>query len=212
MIASKSQFLKAAVATLAALPVAAAGVFTSADSAQAAALKGSFFLTGDGLAEFANSGDSLNFLAPNTFTINPAASTGSFTAFSSGTVGNIISFLADTATNPFVDLGGGNTFTVTSASYVVGGTATSRLSPIDVTVRGFFTSSTADVSGGEGLLTLQAIGNKPAVEAAIASNSLPGVTYSGVYLATVPEPATMLGLGVVGAAMFAANRRKKVAQ
>lgn len=212
MIASKSQFLKAAVATLAALPVAAAGVFTSADSAQAAALKGSFFLTGDGLAEFANSGDSLNFLAPNTFTINPAASTGSFTAFTSGTVGNIISFLADTATNPFVDLGGGNTFTVTSASYVVGGTAASALSPIDVTVRGFFTSSTGDVSGGEGLLTLQAIGNNPAVVAAIASNSLPGVTYSGVYLATVPEPATMLGLGVVGAAMFAANRRKKVAQ
>ncbi|AFY50603.1 PEP-CTERM putative exosortase interaction domain-containing protein [Nostoc sp. PCC 7524] len=212
MIASKPQFLKAAVATLAALPVAAAGVFTSADSAQAAALKGSFFLIGDGLASFANNGDSLNFLAPNTFTINPAASSGSFTTFTSGTVGNIISFLADTATNPFVDLGGGNTFTVTSASYVVGGTPTSTLSPIDVTVRGFFTSSTGDLSGGEGLLTLQAIGSKPAVEAAIASNLLPGVTYSGVYLATVPEPATMLGLGVVGAAMFAANRRKKVAQ
>lgn len=37
-------------------------------------------------------------------------------------------------------------------------------------------------------------------------------TFTGLAVTTVPEPSTMLGLGLVGAGMVMSRRRKRVAQ
>ncbi|MBC1219549.1 PEP-CTERM sorting domain-containing protein [Nostoc sp. UCD121] len=120
MIGFKSILLNATLAITAALPLATAGMFTSAGSAQAAALKGEFSFNG-GLTvnPFANSlvtlkKDSLTFTPDSIIAdsngvkstpVAIAAQTGSFLGFNSASIRDIISFASDTVQNPFLDLG-----------------------------------------------------------------------------------------------------------
>jgi PEP-CTERM motif len=209
----KSQLLGAA----ALLPIAAASLLGSADSAQAAALVGDFSLAGSGNATL--SLDSLTFNNPTTFNIIDDGTVDSFTGFTLGDIGNIISFDTESADNPWLDLGtnagsiadGLNTFELTTAEYLT--RQNGAFVAIDVTVHGIFKSATGELSEGQAFLTLQKVGNKNAIDGALASGtSIAGLTYSGVTFATAstPEPTTMLGLGLVAAGMTVARRRKSV--
>ncbi|MEH2063558.1 MAG: PEP-CTERM sorting domain-containing protein [Nostoc sp.] len=219
MIDFKSRLLNATLAVTVALPLATAGLFTSAGSAQAVALTGDFSLTGDGTASLL--ADSLTFNTPNTFTISsdPDLTTGGFSAFTKGSIGNIISFNSTLATNPFLDLGtnpatigdGLNTFAVTSATYTLT-QANSNLVSINVITDGFFKSASGDISQGQGIFTLQAKGTIDSIAADWKKNTAVKATYSSLYFATVPEPTTLLGLGAVGAVMAISRRRKSFVQ
>ncbi|MEH1865459.1 MAG: PEP-CTERM sorting domain-containing protein [Nostoc sp.] len=120
MISLKSKLLNATLAATAALPLATAGLFTSAGSAQAAALTGEFsFNGGVTVNPFASSlvtlkKDSLTFTPDSIIAdsngvkstpVGVAAQTGSFLGFNSASIRDIISFASDTVQNPFLDLG-----------------------------------------------------------------------------------------------------------
>jgi hypothetical protein len=120
MISLKSKLLNATLAAAAALPLAAAGLFTSVGSAQAASLTGEFSFNGGVTVN--PFGSSLVTLKKDSLTFTPdsiiadsngvkstpvgvAAQTGSFLGFNSASIRDIISFASDTAQNPFLDLG-----------------------------------------------------------------------------------------------------------
>ncbi|MEH2294540.1 PEP-CTERM sorting domain-containing protein [Nostoc sp.] len=216
MVSFKSTLLNATLAITAALPLAAAGLFTSTGSAQAAALVGDLSF-GGGSNNATLKTNSLTFNTPNTFAIDTSSSTGSFTAFTQGTIGNILSFAPTSATNPFLDLGTNaatiadnlNTFAVTSATYTLT-QVTPNLVSINVITDGFFKSMLGDISQGQGIFTLQAKGTLADVTADL--NTGVTATYSGLYFTSVPEPAALLGLGAVGAVMVMSRRRKSFAQ
>ncbi|MEH1924185.1 PEP-CTERM sorting domain-containing protein [Nostoc sp.] len=120
MISFKSTLLNATLAVAAALPLAAAGFFTSAGSAQAASLTGDFSFSGGVTANpFASSlvtlkKDSLTFSPDSIIAdsngvkstpVSVAAQTGSFLDFNSASIRDIISFTSNTVQNPFLDLG-----------------------------------------------------------------------------------------------------------
>lgn len=216
MIGFKSILLNATLAVTAALPLAAAGLFTSAGSAQAVALVGDLSF-GGGSNNATLKTNSLTFNAPNTFAIDTSTSSGSFTAFTQGTIGNILSFAPTSASNPFLDLGTSpttiadnlNTFAVTSATYILT-QSNPKFVAISVITDGFFKSALGDISQGQGIFTLQARGTV----ADVTANLKTGVTatYSSLYFTSVPEPAALLGLGAVGAVMAMSRRRKSVVQ
>ncbi|GAX36096.1 PEP-CTERM sorting domain-containing protein [Nodularia sp. NIES-3585] len=215
MITSKSNFFKGAVATLAALPLAAAATFTPAGSAQAASLVGSFSLTGDVTANLTL--DALNFAAPKTFTIHSGLSSGTFAGFTSGTMSQVLSFDTDSFVNPFVTLNSadarnGSTFTGNTASYTLR-QAAANLVAIEVTTSGIFTNiENGKESKGGGLLTLNTLGTVANIQNRLNSAQTVTTTFSGIQFATVPEPATLLGLGVVAAGMAVSRRRKSIPQ
>ncbi|MEH2005054.1 PEP-CTERM sorting domain-containing protein [Nostoc sp.] len=219
MIGFKSTLLNATLAITAALPLAAAGLFTSVGSAQAAALVGDLSFTGNGTASLLE--NSLTFNLPNTFTISsdPLVTNGSFAAFTQGRIGNILSFSPTSATNPFLDLGTSaatiadnlNTFAVTSATYSLT-QATPNLVSINVITDGFFKSTLGDVSQGQGIFTLQAKGTIDSIKTDWAKGTAANATYSSLYFTTVPEPATVLGLGLFAAGLVISRRRKSFAQ
>ncbi|MDZ8226471.1 PEP-CTERM sorting domain-containing protein [Nostoc sp. ChiVER01] len=215
MINFKSRLLNATLAVTAAIPLATAGLFTSAGSAQAAALVGEFSLTGDGSASLLE--NSFTFSNPKTFTISsdPDLTTGTFTGFTKGSIGNILSFAPTIATNPFLDLGtdaatigdGFNTFAVSSASYTLTQAAANLVS-INVITDGFFKSALGEISQGQGIFTLQTTGTIATIKDNWKKGTAVKATYSSLYFATVPEPTTLIGLGLVGAGMVMSRRRK----
>ncbi|MEH1891776.1 MAG: PEP-CTERM sorting domain-containing protein [Nostoc sp.] len=124
MINLKSILLNATLVATAALPLAAAALFTSAGSAQAAALTGEFsFDGGKSKTQIGNPFvKSLVTLKKDSLTFTPdsiiqdsngvkstpvavAAQTGSFLGFNSASIRDIISFANNTVQNPFLDLG-----------------------------------------------------------------------------------------------------------
>ncbi|ABA21507.1 hypothetical protein Ava_1885 [Trichormus variabilis ATCC 29413] len=222
MVISKSNFLKGAVAALATVPVVAAGVFTSAGAAQAAQLVGEFSFSSDPTVSATLTSNSVSFVAPKTFTINQSLSTGNFTGFTSGTINNITSFSTNTIVNPFLTLLGGalsgSTFIANTASYDIR-QAAPNLVAIDITTIGTFKNAlTNEESDGEGVLTLQTGGRGLTafdVETLLTGGGSVSTTFSGFYFGTprvsTPEPATMLGLGLVGVGVAMSRRRKTVA-
>lgn len=164
--------------------------------------------------------------------ITLAAQTGSFLGFNSASIRDIISFTNNTVQNPFLDLGnlalpgtiqiGENTsslrdnqniFTLTSSKYNL--EQNGRNLSINVELFGYFTSPTGEITQGAGNLTFQRNNTTVAQANQIlnAGNSLANLTFSGATFTTsVPEPTTMLGLGLVGAGMLMSRRRKSVAQ
>ncbi|MGJ5633321.1 PEP-CTERM sorting domain-containing protein [Nostoc sp. CALU 1950] len=232
MIGFKSTLLNATLAITAALPFATVGLFTSAGSAQAAALIGEIqfkggFTAPSGGSQITFSQDALTFTPQPITPIGIDSTTGNFSAFNSGNIGNIISFSSKVADNPFIDFGyltypgfilpgtdtssitdGLNTFTLTSSSYKLNESGLNV--GIDVALFGFFTSATGEISNGGGNLTFQVNNTSVASLNTILTGggSISNLSFSGGTFATVPEPAALLGLGAVGGVMVMSRRRK----
>jgi hypothetical protein len=233
MFGIKSKVVNATLAASFAIPVATAGMFVSAGSAQAAALYGDFqFQGGTTIEPFAFSQvtltkDALTFTPQPITPIGLGSITGNFADFNTGNIGNIISFSSNIAENPLIDLGSvpipglinpgnntasltdnKNTFTLTSANYSIAESGANVA--IDVRLWGFFTSATGEISNGAGNLTFQ-YNNKSVKEVndiLAGGGSLDKLSFSGGAFATVPEPTTLLGLGAIGAVMAVSRRRK----
>jgi hypothetical protein len=240
MFGLKSTVINATLAATFAIPVATAGMFASAGSAQAAALTGALQIkAGTTISPFASSNVTLS---KDALTFNPQPITpialeedvnkpsGSLSNFNTANIGNIISFSEKNWDNPFMDLGNlnlpgiilpgedtssitdnQNTFTLTSSYYSLNNSGFNVA--IDVVLEGFFTSATGEISKGAGNLTFQA--NDMTVEKVntlfSGGGSLKNLFFTGATFATVPEPATMLGLGLVGVGMAVSRRRKTAA-
>lgn len=243
MVVSIKNFLKGAVAALASVPVATAGLLISVDSAQGSVLFGGFSLSPGTKSEFGSSTvtltkNSLNFF-PQPITpvvVEPIA--GSFTTFNTGNIRNNISF--GTPVKPdylLIDLGslpigglissntdtssltdGKNTFTVTSSAYELIDSGISTM--VDVSVWGFFTGENSnEITNAAGNITFT-IGNRTigdVQEILNANGSISDLTFSGSFFTTVcgncgiiPEPATIVGLGLFAGAMATSCRRKNV--
>ncbi|MCL6755365.1 PEP-CTERM sorting domain-containing protein [Nostoc sp. CCCryo 231-06] len=226
MISLKSKLLNATLAVTAAIPLATTVFFTSAGSAQAAALTtGGFSLLPQNTVTLSATlqGNSLSFDLPNTFLIPTSTTSGDFTNFSKGSIGPNISFNSTnellSASNPFLTLidqvnNTNATFTVTSATYKASQALSSNLIDIFVVTNGFFTTALGEISQGEGIITLQTNGTVANLQDNLKLGKAVTTTYSSSYFATVPEPTTMLGLGLVGAGMVMSisRRRKSILQ
>lgn len=156
--------------------------------------------------------------------------TGSFSIFNSAGIGDIISFTNNTVQNPFLDFGSltepgrvgtgentsslrdnKNTFTLESAKYTLSQITNSKNLSLEVTLFGYFTSASGEITQGQGNLTFQKNNTTLTQANTILANggSLANLTFSGAAFTTsVPEPTTMLGLGLVGAGMLVSRRRK----
>lgn len=212
MITSKSNLFKSAVATLAAIPLAAAATFTPTGSAVALEQlpANRFSFVGAGNSQLTLTNNSLIFDDPKEFDIQ--SSFGIFAGATLGTLNNISSFDPLETVTPFFTLSDGSFFKLTSASYLVG-ESLSISTPIEVILQGIYTDSVGKEFQGQGFWTTQAQGNRAFVVNAINNG---GITesYSGIFSATasVPEPATLLGLGIVAAGMAVSRRRKTIPQ
>jgi len=223
MIGFKSKVLNATLAATFAIPLATAGIFTSAGSAQAVTLSGSIGLNGtsvipddginpattsikfvdvDGVNAFGdfaaflpslNSGISINTL--NLSRIADVPSSGSITqaTYSTGIY------------TPFINFG----------SRTLNGTNALLTFDLDnsVVTRTQFPSNISDttLSGITGKFNF----NGQTIGTGFINASLSGAasTYQLTLVAqAVPEPTTMLGLGLVGAGMVMSRRRKSVIQ
>ncbi|QSJ15735.1 PEP-CTERM sorting domain-containing protein [Nostoc sp. UHCC 0702] len=234
-IALASKFLDAFIAVAVVIPLSVTGIFSFADSAKAASLIGDFQLT-SGLTASPSVETSLVELSATSLTFSPqpvtpislSARTGSFTSFNTANIGNIISFSPLSADNPFLDFGttllpgivqssadtasitdGINIFTLESASY--GLKQSGQNVAIDVALDGFFSSDDGTKSQGAGNLTFQINNAQVAnIESILSSGgSINNLAFSGgLFTTSIPEPATLLGLGVVGGVMAMSRRRK----
>lgn len=164
--------------------------------------------------------------------ISLASQDGTFVNFNSASIRDVISFGASSFQNPFLDLGNlvipgiilpgddvsslndnVNTFTLVSSSYELDQSGANL--DVEVLLSGFFTSASGEVTKGLGNLTFQRNNTTIAQANTIlnAGNSLGNLTFSGaVFTTAVPEPATLLGLGVVAAGMAVSRRRKTIPQ
>jgi hypothetical protein len=230
MIGFKSALLNATLAVTAAIPLATAGLFTSASSAQAAALTGSFQLS-SGLTTGEISSNSIKFSSffDPKFVFLPDGSqkTESFTNFYFAKINNILSFSPVDVNNPFLDLGT-NTTTITDNKNIFKVTSIGSLAltnttdatnktgtSISIGLSGIFVGDNPnDISKGSGGLAffLQGIDAATLQASLDKGETVSGLSFTGGYLATVPEPTTVIGLGLVGAGMVMSRRRKSVAQ
>ncbi|MDF5736888.1 MULTISPECIES: PEP-CTERM sorting domain-containing protein [unclassified Nostoc] len=218
MIGFKSTLLNATLAVTAALPLAT-GFFTSAGSAQAAALNGSFNYGGAGFpATTVTVSNTLLQFTPNPGLASLALQTGSFTAFDAAHIFNV-------TTNPltsgslFLDLGvfatsstlgdGVNTFSLTSLGTP---TFTKQNAGTDINLNyvGFFDDGSGNKTNGTGYITFSTQDNDAAND--YTSGKAFKATFTGLAITTVPEPAALLGLGGVGAVMAMSRRRKSFVQ
>ncbi|MEH1908768.1 MAG: PEP-CTERM sorting domain-containing protein [Nostoc sp.] len=225
MISFKSTLLNATLAITAALPLAAAGMFTSAGSAQAVTLNGSIGLSGtsgilnDGINPASTS------IAFTDVNVSPSTS-GDFSAFSPklGTtpitiktlnltkIADLTTTLATYSTGnyiPFIDFG----------SETLDGTTAFLTFDLDNSVLTRITSSNGGIGYGINEITGKFNFNGQTIATGLISGSLSGAssTYQLTLTAqavSVPEPTTMLGLGLVGAGMVMSmsRRRKSVVQ
>ncbi|MEH2416787.1 PEP-CTERM sorting domain-containing protein [Nostoc sp.] len=204
MIGFKSTLLNATLAITAAIPLVAAGLFTSAGSAQA--YTGKFTFDGEGTtANITKTG--VDFLT-NPGRIELGSKSGDF---SGDSFGNIYDFLTP--------LGGPSTLFI-DIDPVANGTKelslTSVLAPTFGTVLGGSTISFdffglfedgSQAIGNIDFTTFDFDSKEAASDAYITGKTISG-SFKGVTVSSVPEPAALLGLGAVGAVMAMSRRRK----
>jgi hypothetical protein len=209
MINFKSTLLNATLAVIAAIPLATAGLFTSAGAAQA--YTGSFnYSTSvngiNGPTKATLSQTSISFI-PDPGAILLTENTGDF---ASDFTGYIKSFQTSPFISPsqFIDVGaldGKKLLSLTSLNPAIfttqnGGT------DINLSFLGLFENGTK----AEGYITF-ATQNKSA-ENDYKKGKIINASFTGLAVTAVPEPAALLGLGAVGAVMAMSRRRQSFAQ
>lgn len=215
---------KAILGSLAVLPLAAAGIFANAGAANAGALVGEFQFSGGATGATINKTDGIfnkgiDF-QPSPGEIDVLFPTDSFAPLfaaegNQAFIYDILSVPQDPANvNPFMDLGlldGKNIFKLEKVGdYQVGQSGANVA--IDVALFGKFISETGEISNGFGNLTFQ-VNN--ALEADIQDKLDMGQTFNvgfsgAAFTATdIPEPATILGLGVVAGSLALSRAGKK---
>ncbi|TAE55901.1 MAG: PEP-CTERM sorting domain-containing protein [Nostocales cyanobacterium] len=192
----KSKVLSAAVS----LPVVAAGLLSAAGSAEA--LNGRFSFDGDRTtATISNAG--FNFTDPNR--IELGLTTGDFV----GDLGGSISDTLFASLPPiFINIDGdGKELTVSSFANPV---FTTISGGVDISFN--FVGVFEDGSNAIGNIDFTTFDftNVGAAQIAYNGGSSINSVFKGVVVASVPEPTTMLGLGLVAAGMTVARRRKLV--
>ena len=219
MINFKSKFLNATLAATAAIPLATAGLFTSASSAQAAALNGGFNYGGAGFPQTTVkvSKTSLQF-APSPGLASLALQSGDFTAFNAANIFNVTTNPL-TAGSLFLDLGvfatpgtltdGANTFSLTSFNTPTFSVQTAGTN-VRVNYFGFFDDGFGNKTNAEGYITF--VTQDTNAETTYNNGKTFDATFTGLAVSTVPEPAALLGLGAVGAVMAMSRRRKSFVQ
>ncbi|WP_375513362.1 PEP-CTERM sorting domain-containing protein [uncultured Nostoc sp.] len=220
MIGFKSKFLNATLAATFAIPLATAGMFTSAGSAQAVTLSGSIGLTGTSVipSSVGNPDATTIGFADVNVTNNTS---GNFLAFSPTLSGTDItiktlsltktfeptSTLAIYSTNsytPFIDFG----------SRTLDGTTAFLTFDLDNSVLTRTTFSDGGIGYGVNQITGKFNFNGQTIATGLISGSLSG-TSSGYELnltakaVSVPEPTTMLGLSLVGAGIVVSMSRRR---
>jgi len=221
------------VASIAAVPFAFAGIFTSAANA---ATFGQFQLSGGTLIPFIEATDvslkrdgiDLNFDPEPVTPIGIVNQTGIFAGFDTGNIQDIISFGSPVIVeNPFIDFGTGSfapgvteanasitdevdIFNLKTADYQLSQSGANVA--IDVALYGDFVIG-GETYEGAGNLTFQ-YNNITVAEAQTKlanGDSLDDMTFSGALFTAkqeVPEPATLFGLGVVAVGLVASRRQK----
>jgi hypothetical protein len=219
MIGFKSILLNATLAVTTALPLAAAGLFTSAGSAQA--YIGSFNYqpydanSSGELTEVALSKNFVNFI-PNNGSIALTQRSDDF-ANILDSKGFIKSFKINPFTSPsaFIDVGtldGIKLLSLTSIDPVIVG-----LQPGGIDINLGFQGLFEDGSKAKGYITFAIKDNpvdKSYTNAKVAYDEGKTVygSFTGFAVTTVTEPAALLGLGAVGAVMVMSRRRKSLVQ
>ncbi|MBH8555585.1 PEP-CTERM sorting domain-containing protein [Nostocaceae cyanobacterium CENA357] len=237
MVAFTSKLLDAFFAATVVIPLSFVGIFTFANSAIAASFNGDFQLSSGYTSLPSTSASSLVELSAKSLIFSPqpitpvalSAQTGSFTSFNTAKISNIIQFSPLSVNNPFMDFGKTllpgvvqsaaesasitdkiNTFSLSSANYEL--KQSGENVAIDVALYGLFSSEDGSKSKGAGNLSFQVNNVKVAnVESILSSGgSVNNLAFSGALFTTtsVPEPATLLGLGIIGAAMMMFSRRQ----
>ncbi|MEQ8467112.1 PEP-CTERM sorting domain-containing protein [Coleofasciculus sp. E1-EBD-02] len=211
---------KAILGSLAVLPLAAAGVLANAGAANA--LSGDFQLTSfDTLANITQ--DSIDFFDDDS-QVFVSAATDDFAAFNAATINDVVSIGGDMVDNPFLDLGvfnfpgldpsvtdGDNVFNVTDVQGPFKFVDAADGSTLSIGFFGEFVSG-SEITDGSGNLTFQVPDlDAEAAEAALSNGGLNNVAFSGAFISveSVPEPATMLGLGVVAGSLALTRAGKK---
>ncbi|MEH2445132.1 MAG: PEP-CTERM sorting domain-containing protein [Nostoc sp.] len=220
MISFKSILLNATLAVTVAIPLATTGLFTSAGSAQAAALNGGFNYSGAGfpLPTVTVSNTSLKF-SSNLTLAGLGLQTGSFTAFDAAHVSDVTTNPLTAGGSLFLDLGVyatsstltdlANTFSLTSFATPI---FTPQNGGINARVNylGFFDDGSGNKTNAKGYIDF--VTQDLNAEANYNNNGTFQATFMGLAVTTVPEPAALLGLGAVGAVMAMSRRRKSFAQ
>ncbi|MEA5582493.1 PEP-CTERM sorting domain-containing protein [Nodularia harveyana UHCC-0300] len=207
MMTSKSNFFKSALAALATVPVAAT-IFTPAGSAEA--FTGGFTFDGAG-TNSAISALGATFI-PDPGTISISNAEGDFFA---DTTGSIFSFLVGPTNTPIIDVGaldGTKVLTLIN----VEAPSIQGLAPNLSDIRYDFTGTFEDGSNANGFVNFSTLLGASAAQTAFGLGQTINASFSGATVAvnnvTVPEPATLLGLGIVAAGMAVSRRRKTIPQ
>ena len=227
MISFKSILLNATLAVTVAIPLATAGLFTSAGSAQAAEFSGSFNYDpyaprGTTQPTVLVGSNSLEFQPQSPVDLDLALQTGTFTNFDIAGIFNTTS----PYNNIFFDLGkfndanntsndGKNVFVVQSLKAPTLTDSGNGVTGV-VDFYGYFTddyiNSTIKTLGrGHLNFSLDPLITLTAANTALSNGKITG-TFTGAAFTSVPEPAALLGLGAVGGVMAMSRRRKGVVQ
>ncbi|MHC5613499.1 MAG: PEP-CTERM sorting domain-containing protein [Nostoc sp.] len=201
MIGFKSKLLNATLGVTAALPLAAAGLFTSAGSAQA-------YTGGFGYSAFLNSSNVVTTFSVSKTSVNFSPNPGAILLqnqtgdFASDITGSIKSFQTPlTSPSPFIDVAG-KLLNLTTIDPAVLNT-TGGLTTINLVFTGLFN----DGSQATGNIVFDTY-TPDAQRIYTDGGTINNASFSGLVVTTVPEPAALLGLGAVGGVMAMSRRRK----